>query len=68
MAWFSVCVFTLADIEALTYEELHTPVFFAAKYDSCKALEELIRAGGEYKMIRDYKGRTPIHVAAESGT
>ena len=51
----------------MTYGELHTPVFFAAKYDSCKALEELISAGGEYKMIRDYKGRTPIHVAAESG-
>ncbi|KAK7101068.1 uncharacterized protein [Littorina saxatilis] len=55
-----------ANTEAQTREESQTPVFFAAKYDSVHTLAELVSCGCQYKMIRDYKGRTPLHVAAET--
>ena len=57
----------IADKEARTKGEKQTPVHFAARNDACNSLRALIRAGCEYKNVRDYKGRTPIHVAAELG-
>ena len=57
-----------ADKEAITKGEHQTPVHFAARNDACGSLKALIRAGCEYKLVRDYKGRTPLHVAAELGT
>ncbi|CAG5133070.1 unnamed protein product, partial [Candidula unifasciata] len=55
-----------ADKEATTVDENQTPVFYAAKTDAVQALKALIlKHGCLYKTIVDYKGRTPIHVAAE---
>ena len=48
--------------------EGQTPVHYAAKTDACQSLKALIKKGCEYKTVRDHKGRTPIHVAAELGT
>lgn len=62
----SVCVFP-ANKEAVTKGENQTPVHFAARNDACNSLRALIRAGCEYKLVRDYKGRTPLHLAAELG-
>ncbi|XP_035826485.1 uncharacterized protein LOC101851051 isoform X3 [Aplysia californica] len=54
-----------ADKEARTTEEYQTPVFYAAKNDACQSLKALIKQGCLYMKEKDYKGRTPIHVAAE---
>ena len=56
-----------ADKEALTKGEEQTPVFYAAKSDATNSLKALIKKQCKYKLVRDYKGRTPIHVAAELG-
>ncbi|BFZ16281.1 hypothetical protein BsWGS_19321 [Bradybaena similaris] len=55
-----------ANKEAKTLDENQTPVFYAAKTDAVQSLKTLIlKHGCSYKSIVDYKGRTPIHVAAE---
>ncbi|KAF6029536.1 hypothetical protein EB796_012105 [Bugula neritina] len=54
-----------ADKEARTKGELQTPLFYAARNDATMALAALIKCECEYKHISDYKGRTPIYVAAE---
>lgn len=56
-----------ADKEARTLGELQTPLFYAARNDATKALPVLLKHECEYKEIRDYKGRTPLYVAAELG-
>jgi ankyrin repeat protein len=56
-----------ADKEARTTEENQTPVFYAAKSDATNSLKALIKQGCKYKLVRDYRNRTPIHVAAELG-
>ena len=38
-----------------------------AKNDALSALKVLIKMKCEYRMVLDYKGRTPLHVAAELG-
>ena len=57
----------VADKEALTKGEHQTAVHYAAKTDSCASLKALIKKGCEYDKCRDYKGRTPLHLAAELG-
>jgi len=57
----------LANKECRTDGENQTPVHFAARNDACSSLNILIKAGCEYKEIVDYKGRTPLHVAAQLG-
>ena len=56
-----------ADKEFRTKNELQTPVHYAARSDACQSLRALIEADCEYKEVRDFKGRTPLHVAAELG-
>ena len=41
--------------------------FFIAKNDALSVLKMLIKMKCEYRMVFDYKGRTPLHVAAELG-
>ena len=48
-------------------KENQTPVFYAARSDATNSMKGLIKRGCQYKLIRDYKARTPIHVAAELG-
>ncbi|XP_064625559.1 uncharacterized protein LOC135486578 isoform X2 [Lineus longissimus] len=56
-----------ANKEARTNEELQTPAHYAAKYDSYDVMKTLIKAECEYKEVADYKGRTPLQLAAENG-
>ncbi|XP_032236009.2 transient receptor potential cation channel subfamily A member 1 isoform X2 [Nematostella vectensis] len=53
-----------ADLEAKTTGEQQTPTHYAAKNDATKSLKVLIKLGGNMD-DRDYKGRTPLQVAAE---
>lgn len=64
---FKLNILLTANKEARTNDELQTPVHFAARNDACQSLKALIKAGCEYKNVRDYKSRTPLHVAAELG-
>ena len=48
-------------MEAKTSGEHQTPLFYAARNDACNSMKALIKAGAEYKYVRDYKGRTPLH-------
>ena len=63
----TVCSIFTANREAQTTGELQTPVHYAAKNDASSALKMLIKMKCEYRMVFDYKGRTPLHVAAELG-
>ena len=56
-----------ANIEAKTLGEEQTPAHYAAKNDACGSLKLLVKEGCEYKHVRDSKGRTPLHLAAELG-
>ena len=60
-------VLFLADKEAGSGEEKQTAVHYAAKNDACLSLKTLIKEQCLYKDVRDYKGRTPLHLAAELG-
>ena len=53
-----------AVLESLTFEENQTPLHFAARNDSSNALVKLIKCRADIE-ARDYKMRTPLHVAAE---
>ncbi|XP_062576735.1 transient receptor potential cation channel subfamily V member 3-like [Saccostrea cucullata] len=53
-----------ADRESLSNEK-QTPVHYAAKNDACSSLKMLIKLKCKYNDVRDYKGRTPLFVAAE---
>jgi len=55
-----------ANIHAETKTERQTPTHYAAKNDAAKALKKLLDLGGRSDS-RDYKGRTPLQVAAELG-
>ncbi|XP_072017913.1 LOW QUALITY PROTEIN: uncharacterized protein [Amphiura filiformis] len=52
------------NIECLTKGENQTPMHYAARNDACSALRVLQKAGANIH-CRDYKGRTPLQVAAE---
>ncbi|XP_061181626.1 transient receptor potential cation channel subfamily V member 3-like [Saccostrea echinata] len=53
-----------ADRESLSNEK-QTPVHYAAKNDACSSLKMLLKMKCKYNDVRDYKGRTPLFVAAE---
>lgn len=55
-----------ADRESLSNEK-QTPVHYAAKNDACNSLKMLIKMKCKYDNVLDYKGRTPLFVAAELG-
>ena len=55
-----------ADIHSRTAGEYQTPIHYAAKNNSVPSLKALIKFGGSIN-DRDYKSRTPLFVAAESG-
>ena len=56
-----------ANKESRTSGEEQTPLFYAARNDASKALAVLIKNNCEFKDIKDYRGRTPLYVAAELG-
>ena len=56
-----------ANREARTNGERQTPVHYAAKNDATSSLKMLIKMKCEYRTVLDYKGRSPLHVAAELG-
>ena len=66
MSWL-IFSYISANKEARTKGELQTPVHYAAKNDATSALKMLIKMKCEYKAVLDYKGRSPLHVAAELG-
>ncbi|XP_063712868.1 uncharacterized protein LOC134840766 isoform X4 [Symsagittifera roscoffensis] len=51
-------------LEAQTFEENQTPLHFAARNDASNALLKLIKCRADLE-AQDYKGRTPLFVAAE---
>ena len=53
-----------AAMEALTAGELQTPLHYAARHDAAKVIEVLHEFGAGLNP-RDYKGRTPLLLAAE---
>ena len=55
-----------ADIHAKTNGELQTPLHYAAKFNAVRTLKVLIDANADVN-DRDYKRRTPLFVAAETG-
>ena len=55
-----------ANINARTAREMQTPIHYAAKNNSVASLRTLIKLGASIN-DRDYKSRTPLFVAAESG-
>ena len=55
-----------ADIHAKTNGELQTPIHYAAKFNAVRSLKILIDANADVN-DRDYKRRTPLFVAAETG-
>lgn len=57
---------TSASLEEVTYEELQTVMHFAARNDAVESCKILKKLGADIE-VRDYRGRTPVHVAAELG-
>ena len=49
-----------------TYGELQTPMHYAAKNNAALSLKIMLRLGA-FINDRDYKKRTPLFVAAETG-
>ena len=56
----------VADINAKSYGELQSPIHYAAKFNAVQALKVLID-GNAAVNDRDYKRRTPLFLAAETG-
>ena len=55
-----------ANINSRTSNEMQTPIHYAAKNNSVPSLRTLLKHGASIN-DRDYKNRTPLFVAAESG-
>ena len=55
-----------ADVHAKTLKDEQTPMHFASKYNSCEAILALLEFGARLD-YRDYKQRTPLQAAAETG-
>ena len=56
----------IADINAVTFGENQTAMHYAAKNNATSTLKMLLKLGA-FINARDYKSRTPLFVAAESG-
>ena len=56
----------LANVSANTIGELQTPMHYAAKNNATASLKVMLRLGALINE-RDYKRRTPLFVAAETG-
>lgn len=56
----------LANLGAKTKGELQTPMHYAAKNNAAASLKAMLRLGAHIN-DRDYKRRTPLFVAAETG-
>ena len=56
----------LAEISAKTFGERQDPIHYAAKNNAVDSLRELVSMGADIS-ARDYKERTPLFVAAETG-
>ena len=59
-------LFVLADIEAETFGEKQTPIHYAAKNNAVESLKTLLKFNANIN-DRDYRNRTPIFIAAETG-
>ena len=55
-----------ADLGVKTFGELQTPMHYAAKNNAAQSLKIMLRLGA-FINDRDYKSRTPLFVAAETG-
>ena len=59
-------MFFTADINAKSHGELQSPIHYAAKFNAVQALKVLIDSNANVN-DRDYKKRTPLFIAAETG-
>lgn len=55
-----------ANLSATTVGELQTPMHYAAKNNATSSLKVMLRLGAHINE-RDYKRRSPLFVAAETG-
>ena len=62
----SIYCFCLADLGAKTYGEEQTAMHYAAKNNAAASIKVMLRLGALIN-DRDYKRRTPLFVAAETG-
>ena len=53
-------------LESRTFYMLQTPLHYAARYDSPASVKKLVEMGARLES-RDYRGRTPLLLAAELG-
>ncbi|XP_063682089.1 transient receptor potential cation channel subfamily V member 5-like [Bolinopsis microptera] len=53
-------------LESTTFYMLQTPLHYAARYDSPNSVKTLVKMGAKIE-ARDYRGRTPLLLAAELG-
>ena len=67
ISFFFLLSFHKANKEAITKGEKQTPIHYAAKNDATKSLRLLIKLGCLYEGVKDYRGRTPLYVAAQLG-
>ena len=58
--------FRLANLDAKTYGEEQTAMHYAAKNNAASSIKVMLRLGARINH-RDYKRRTPLFVAAETG-
>ena len=56
----------IGNATARTHEENQSVIHYAAKYNAVTTLKVLIEHRVDYN-ARDYKGRTPLFLAAETG-
>ena len=59
-------IFFLANLGSKSQGEEQTPMHYAAKNNAAASLKIMLRLGAHIN-DRDYKRRTPLFVAAESG-
>ena len=53
-----------AHVDMETFKEQQSPMHYSAKYNSLDSLKLLMNYSGKITS-RDYKGRTPLYLAAE---
>ena len=55
---------TGASVSSVTLGELQSPLHYAARHDAAEVIDMLVEHGAEVNPV-DYKGRTPLLLAAE---